>query len=78
MCKHETPEKYKSTVTQTKSIASRRLDVLPDSGDREATQTARMTKYTGTEVGDEHNLDESRKCPTPRNSGREGSELSAV
>ena len=51
---------------------------LLDSGDREATQTARMTEYTGTEVGDERNLTSPPKCPTPGNSGREGPELSVV
>ncbi len=65
-------------MKQTKSIASERRGALPDSGEREATQTARMTNYTGTEVGDERHLTSSRKCPTPGNSGREGSELSVV
>ena len=78
ICKHEYTGKYKSTIKQTKSIASERRDVLPDSGEREATQMASMTKYTGTEVGDEHHLNKSRKCPTPGNSGREGTELSIV
>ena len=70
--------KYKSTTKQTKSIASKRREVLPDSGEREATQTARMTNYTGTEVGDEFNLTSPQRCPTPGNSGREGPELSVV
>jgi hypothetical protein len=33
----------------------------PDSGERKATQTASTTKYTGAEVGDERNFDESPK-----------------
>ena len=73
-----TPERYKGTIKQTKIIAIKRRDVLPDSGEREATQMARMTKYTGTEVGVERNLEKFRQCPTPGSSGREGPELSVV
>ena len=46
--------------------------------EREATQTARMTKYTGTEAGDESGLNKSPKMSDSGNSGREGPELSVV